>query len=90
MNPDPLRAGIAVFGVHTQRGACLSHALRSQGIALRPAPLRSVSALGTHRRTLVVCSNGPAWNRRLTDIAETFHRRPRFRWRDRIERVDAP
>jgi uncharacterized protein (DUF362 family) len=95
MNPDPLPAGIAVFGVHPPSVDAASAYLMGfdpeklpivrQAFRCRQYPLSDHDW-----RTVVVRSNYPAWNRPLTDIAETFHFQPHFGWTGHIERVDHP
>jgi len=92
LNPDPVNAGVVLFGVHPPSvdAACaylmgldpdkipiVSRAFHSRGYPLSDHPWRDV----------VVRSNDPLWNRKLDEIAtrDTFHFEPHFGWKGHIE-----
>jgi uncharacterized protein (DUF362 family) len=93
LNPDPVQAGILLFGVHPASvdAACaylmgldpdripiVSNAFRTRGYPLAEWAWRDVR----------VVSNVPAWNARLPQIPDeaTFHFRPHFGWAGKVER----
>lgn len=94
MNPDPLPAGMVLFGVHPPSVDAASAYLMGfdpdklpivrQAFACRRFPLAEHPW-----RSIVVRSNHPAWDRPLTGIDETFHFQPHFGWIGHIERVEA-
>jgi hypothetical protein len=92
LNPDPIAAGIVLFGVHPPSvdAAC------AYLIGFDPAKIPIVTGafqtrglpLADHRwRDVEVCSNHAAWNGPLVGIPsdETFHFEPHFGWKGRIE-----
>lgn len=93
MNPDPVNAGLLVFGVNPasvdaacawlmgfdpERVPVVRQAFRARGFPLAEWGWRDVR----------VVSDVAAWNARLPDIpdASTFHFRPHFGWTRRVER----
>jgi uncharacterized protein (DUF362 family) len=96
LNPDPVEAGVLVFGVHPasvdaacawlmgldpERIPIVRQAFHARGYPLAEWGWRDVE----------VVSNVAAWNARLPDIADaaTFHFRPHFGWVGRVERRGA-
>jgi hypothetical protein len=93
LNPDPVPAGVLLFGVHPASvdAAC------AYLMGLDPAHIPIVRQAFDTRgyplaewgwREVEVVSNVAAWNARLPDIpdGETFHFRPHFGWIGKIER----
>lgn len=93
MNPDPVNAGVLVFGVNAasvdaacawlmgfdpERVPVVRNAFRARGFPLAEWSWRDVRVL----------SNVEAWTARLPEIsdASTYHFRPHFGWARRIER----
>lgn len=93
MNPDPLPAGLVVFGLHPasvdaacaylmgydpERIPIVRQAFRCQHYALAEWNWRDV----------ILVSDKPEWNGLLPEIADevTFHFKPHFGWRGQIER----
>jgi uncharacterized protein (DUF362 family) len=97
LNPDPVRAGVALFGIHPPSvdAACaylmgldadkipiVARAFECRALPLSEHPWREVR----------MRSNDPRWNRHLVEIpaADTFHFKPHFGWKDHIERASHP
>lgn len=96
LNPDPVPAGVALFGVHPPSvdAACAYIMGFDPGkipIVSRAFQCRSLPLSDHQWRDVVVHSNQAAWDRRLVDIApgDTFHFKPHFGWTEHIERVPA-
>lgn len=96
LNPDPVAAGVVLFGVHPPSvdTACaylmgfdpakipiVTGAFQSRGMPLADHSWRDVE----------VCSNHAAWNGPLVGIPsnQTFHFEPHFGWKGRIENTSA-
>jgi len=94
MNPDPIPAGILVFGLHPASVdaacACLMGydpeciPIVRQAFRCRHYPLAEWDW-----RDVRLISNRPEWNSLLPDITEdtTFHFQPHFGWKGYIERM---
>jgi uncharacterized protein (DUF362 family) len=97
LNPDPVEAGVLVFGVHpvSVDAACaylmgfdpdrvpiIRQAFRCRGFPLAEWGWRDVS----------LTSNVPEWNGPLADVESesTYHFRPHFGWTGHVERAAAP
>lgn len=93
MNPDPIEAGLIVFGLNPAHvdAACAwlmgfdpeNIPIVRQAFLCRHYPLTNIAW-----RDLRLVSNIPAWNKRLLEISdkETFHFKPHFGWLGKIER----
>lgn len=93
MNPDPVEAGLVLFGVHAPSvdAACAilmgfdpeKIPIVRQSFRCRDFPLSACDWRDVH-----VISNRPEWQRKLPEIAHesTFHFRPHFGWTGHIER----
>lgn len=93
MNPDPVAAGLLLFGTDAasvdaaaaalmgfdcERIPLVREAFRTRGFAV---------SVGTDWRQVRLRSQVAAWDgRRLAELEETFHFAPHFGWRGRIER----
>jgi uncharacterized protein (DUF362 family) len=92
LNPDPVPAGVVLFGVHPPSvdAACaylMGFDPERVPIVFRAFQCRNF-ALSDHAwRDIVVRSNHAAWDRRLVEIsdADTFHFEPHFGWKGHIE-----
>lgn len=94
MNPDPVEAGVVIFGVHPASvdAACAwlmgfdpdAIPIVRQAFHTRKYPLAEWGW-----RDVVLVSNVPEWNARLPEIPDhsTFHFRPHFGWLGRVERA---
>ena len=97
MNPDPVPAGILVFGLHPasvdaacaylmgydpERIPVVRQAFRCQHYPLAEWDWRDVQLISTR----------PEWNGSLPDIPDeaTFHFEPHFGWKGHIERTTTP
>jgi hypothetical protein len=92
MNPDPVPAGILVFGLHPASvdAACARLmgfdperiSIVRQAFCCRDYPLAEQDW-----RSVRVVSDRPEWNGLLTEIgsSHTFHFQPHFAWRDHVE-----
>jgi len=97
LNPDPLPAGVVLFGIHAPSvdAACAylmgfdpdKIPIVSRAFQCRDFPLSDHAW-----RDVVVRSNDAAWNRRLPEIsaADTFHFEPHFGWKGHIEQLPPP
>jgi uncharacterized protein (DUF362 family) len=94
LNPDPVAAGVVMFGVHPPSvdAACAylmgfdpdKIPIVAQAFQSRSFPLSE------HRwRDIVVRSNESVWDRPLAEISanDTFHFEPHFGWKGHIERL---
>lgn len=93
MNPDPVSAGLIVFGVNAPSVDAVCAYLMGfdpDNIPIvREAFRRAPYALAHWDwRDVQVISDVPAWNGRLSDIPDdcTFHFEPHFGWKGKIER----
>jgi uncharacterized protein (DUF362 family) len=94
LNPDPVSAGVVLFGVHPPSvdAACAylmgfdpeRIPIVSRAFACRAFPFSQHSW-----SEIVLRSNDAAWDRHLIDIpaADTFHFEPHFGWKGHIERA---
>ena len=94
LNPDPVPAGIVLFGVHPPSvdAACaylMGFDPEKIPIVSRAFHCCSLPLSDHDWREISVCSNHPAWNRSLIEIPDedTFHFEPHFGWKGRMERV---
>lgn len=95
MNPDPVEAGVVLFGTHPPSvdAACaylmgfdpdkvpiVAHAFQCHSFPLSEHAWRDVQLV----------SNDPRWTRALAEIpvADTFHFKPHFGWTGSIERSE--
>jgi uncharacterized protein (DUF362 family) len=95
MNPDPVEAGVVLFGTHApsvdavcawlmgfdpDKVPIVARAFQCQSFPLSDHPWREVT----------LCSNDPRWSQALADIspADTFHFKPHFGWSGHIEQED--
>jgi uncharacterized protein (DUF362 family) len=95
MNPDPFPAGLVLFGLHPPSADAVSAYLMGFDPEKIPIVRQAFHcrrlALSDHGwRDIIVVSNHPAWNRPLTEIAETFHFEPHFGWKGHVERQSSP
>ncbi len=93
MNPDPVRAGVLVFGVNpaTVDATCayLMGFDPERIPIVRQAFETRAYALTEHRwRDIQLVSNAPSWNMKLDEIADesTLRFTPHFGWKGAIER----
>lgn len=93
MNPDPVAAGLLVFGVNPASVdatcAWLMGFDPEKIPIVRHAFQASAFSLVDHCwRETVLISNVPEWNRRLPDVPDdsTYHFKPHFGWTGQIER----
>lgn len=96
LNPDPVAAGVVLFGVHPPSvdAACAylmgfdpdKVPIVSRAFQCRQFPLASHAW-----RDVVARSNHAAWNRPLAQILcdDTLHFEPHFGWKSHIERIAA-
>lgn len=96
LNPDPVPAGVVLFGVHPPSvdAACaylMGFDPDKIPIVSRAFQCRSFPLSDHQWRDVVVRSNQAAWDRRLAEIASgnTFHFKPHFGWTEHIEQVPA-
>jgi uncharacterized protein (DUF362 family) len=93
MNPDPIRSGIVLFGVHPPSVDTVCAYMMGFDPDRIPIVCRSFQCrhfpVSEHAwRDITVRSNVAAWDRRLIEISdeETFHFEPHFGWKGHIER----
>jgi len=96
LNPDPVPAGVVLFGVHAPSvdAACaflMGFDPEKIPIVWRAFQCRSFPLSDHGWREIVVRSNYPAWERPLVEIpaADTFHFEPHFGWKGHIEQGSA-
>ena len=94
MNPDPVPAGVLIFGLHPvsvdAACACLMGFDPDKIPVVRHAfHCRHYSLAAWDWRDVQIVSNRPEWNGVLPDISErsTFHFEPHFGWKGHIERM---
>ena len=96
LNPDPVAAGIVLFGVHPP--SVDATCVYLMGFEPEKVPIVSGAfhcrhlPLSDHDwRDITVRSNHPAWNQALIGISpeDTFHFEPHFGWKGHIERSAA-
>ena len=97
LNPDPVAAGVLLFGVHPPSvdAACaylMGFDPDKIPILSRAFQCRSFALSAHGWRDIVMLSNEHAWNRPLVDIpsSDTFHFEPHFGWKGHIEQDSAP
>jgi uncharacterized protein (DUF362 family) len=95
MNPDPVLAGIVVFGEHpaTVDAACaylMGFDPEKIPIVREAFRCQSYPLAEWHWRDVQLISNHAAWNGKLEDIASdaTLHFEPHFGWKGHIERTN--
>ncbi|HWQ35565.1 MAG TPA: DUF362 domain-containing protein [Blastocatellia bacterium] len=93
MNPDPVRAGLIVFGLNPASVDATCAYLMGFNPELIPIVrqafrCRHYPLIACDWRDVRLVSDRPEWNGLLPEIAEaaTFHFRPHFGWRGHIER----
>jgi uncharacterized protein (DUF362 family) len=96
MNPDPLLAGVALFGLHPPSvdAACAYLMGFDPGkvpIVRQAFQCRDLPLAEGDWKDIVLTSNYAGWNRPLISIddRETFHFRPHFAWKGSVERTKA-
>jgi len=96
LNPDPVAAGVVLFGVHPPSVDTACAYLMGFDPAKIPIvrgafQSRALPLADHHWRDVEVCSNHPAWNGPLVGIPsdQTFHFEPHFGWKGRIENTSA-
>jgi uncharacterized protein (DUF362 family) len=97
LNPDPVAAGVALFGVHPPSvDAACAYLMGLDPdkipIVARAFECRALPPSEHPWREVRMRSNDPRWNRHLFEIAaaDTFHFKPHFGWKDHIERASHP
>jgi uncharacterized protein (DUF362 family) len=92
LNPDPVSAGVLLFGVHAPSvdAACAYLAgfdPERIPIVSRAFQCRNLPLSDHGWRDIVLRSNHAAWNRPLVEVAsrDTFHFAPHFGWKGHIE-----
>lgn len=97
MNPDPVEAGVVLFGMHPPSvdAACaylMGFDPDKIPIVARAFQCHSFPLSEHNWREVQVLSNDPRWARPLPAIsfAETFHFKPHFGWSSHIEREVVP
>jgi uncharacterized protein (DUF362 family) len=92
LNPDPLPAGVVLFGVHPPSvdAACaylMGFDPDKIPIVCHAFQCRNFSLSDHEWREILVRSNDAAWNRSIVDISakDTFHFEPHFGWKGHIE-----
>ena len=93
LNPDPISAGVLLFGVHPPSvdAACaylMGFDPDKIPIVSRAFQCRSFPLADHGWRDIAIRSNDAAWNRPLVDISsgDTLHFTPHFGWKGHIER----
>ena len=96
LNPDPVAAGVVIFGVHPPSvdAACaylMGFDPDRVPIVSRAFQCRTFPLSDHGWREIVVRSNDAAWNQPLAGISasDTFHFAPHFGWKGHIELVSA-
>ena len=96
LNPDPVPAGVLLFGVHPPSvdAACaylMGFDPDKIPIVSRAFQCRNLPLADHGWRDIVMRSNHAAWNRLLVEVSErdTFHFKPHFGWKGHIERPSA-
>jgi uncharacterized protein (DUF362 family) len=97
LNPDPVSAGVVLFGLHPPSVDTASAYLMGFDpdkipIVSRAFQCRTFPLADHSWRDVVVRSNHDLWNRRLTEISfdDTLHFEPHFGWKGHIEQTSAP
>jgi uncharacterized protein (DUF362 family) len=96
LNPDPVEAGVVLFGVHPPSVDAACAYLMGFDPDKVPIVSRAFQCLrlplSEHAwRDVIIRSNRAAWNRALVDISadDIFHFAPHFGWTGHIEQVPA-
>ena len=96
MNPDPVRAGLVLFGLHPASvdAACaylMGFDPESIPIVRQAFHCRHYPIAEWNWSDVRIVGNRPEWCNRLKEIPDesTFHFEPHFGWKGRIERVPA-
>ncbi len=96
LNPDPVPAGVLLFGVHPPSVDAVCAYLMGFDpdkipIVFRAFQCRHLSLADHGWREIVVRSNEALWNRSLPEVSaqETFHFAPHFGWKGHIELCSA-
>jgi len=94
LNPDPVAAGVVLFGVHPPSVDAVCAYLMGFDpdkvpIVARAFQCRSFPLSDHSWRDIIVHSNDGAWERRLVEISavDTFHFKPHFGWQGHIEQA---
>ena len=93
MNPDPVLAGLLLFGTDAasvDAAAATLMGFDAERIPLVRGAFRTVGhavSVGTDWRQVTLRSNVGHWDgRHLPEVSETFHFAPHFGWRGMMER----
>ena len=93
MNPDPVAAGLVVFGTNPPSvdASCawlIGFDPESLPIVRQAFRIREFPLVDHGWRDVEVRSNVPEWNQKLPDIPDetTFHFKPHFGWAGSVER----
>lgn len=94
MNPDPVPAGVALFGIHPPSvdAACaylMGFDPEKIPIVARAFQCTNLSLSDHAWRDIEVRSNIAGWNMPLPEIYDTFHFEPHFGWKGHIEQATA-
>jgi hypothetical protein len=96
LNPDPVPAGVVLFGVHPPSVDAAGAYLMGFDPDKIPIVSRAFHCrafpLADHQwRDIVVRSNRDVWHRALVEItsSDTFHFEPHFGWKGHIEQTSA-
>jgi uncharacterized protein (DUF362 family) len=94
LNPDPVAAGVVLFGVHPPSvdAACaylMGFDPDKVPIVARAFQCRNFPLSDYAWRDIVVRSNDAAWDRLMVEISasDTFHFEPHFGWKGHIEQL---
>lgn len=97
LNPDPVPAGVVLFGVHPPSvdAACaylMGFDPDKIPIVSRSFQCRAFPFADHEWRDIVVNSNHESWNQKLVEIkgSDTFHFEPHFGWKGHIEQRSTP
>jgi hypothetical protein len=91
MNPDPVAAGLLLFGTDAASVDAAAATLMGFDVARIPLVREAfrVVSVGDDWRSVRLRSNVAAWDGRLLPgVEETYHFRPHFGWRGAMERGD--
>jgi uncharacterized protein (DUF362 family) len=92
MNPDPVPAGVVLFGTHPPSVDAAGAYLMGFDpdkipIVARAFQCRSLSLADHEWRDIVMRSNIADWNMTLPEVSNTFHLEPHFGWKGHIEQT---
>jgi uncharacterized protein (DUF362 family) len=92
MNPDPVPAGVVLFGIHPPSVDAACAYLMGFDPDKIPIVARSFEcsnlSLSDHEwHDVVLRSNFPDWDKSLPEVSNTFHFEPHFGWKGHIEQT---